>query len=283
MNYFVFMGGLGNQMFQYAQFYKLNKMNSNFVADLSFYESQYEKDKQFILDEVFEGIIIPRDDNSLRRYKLLKHTKLHKLVMSERLFKNINEKNFCSNMKYDYCYFKDYWGSETYWNDNKHEIKELFRFKRIINPGMNELMRAITNKTTVSIHIRRGDYLLKENEALFGGICTLQYYEKAIAYFEARNMDVQFLVLTNDTQWVKENLDSSNMLFVSDYIVDEYPDWYDMYLMTKCDHNIIANSTFSWWGAYLNDAAEKIVVTPSRWFKNSNDTSIWPMEWIRIS
>ena len=133
---------------------------------------------------------------------------------------------------------------------------------------------------SVSLHIRRGDYLLPENRELFGGICTLDYYRRAIDYILDKVKNPFFFIFSNDIVWVKENMNISNSLFITWNSGKD--SWQDMFLMSKCKHNIIANSTFSWWGAWLNKNPQKIVISPSRFFNVSNNSDIVPDTWTSI-
>ena len=136
---------------------------------------------------------------------------------------------------------------------------------------------------TCTIYIlTSGDYLLPENQVLFGGICTEDYYENAISYMRKSVPNVKFLFFTNDVNWVKEKFNISNGYFVNDYYLDMIPDYYDMYIMSQCKHHIIANSTFSWWGAYLGCNNEKIVIAPSKWMNNCETKDIYQSDWIKL-
>lgn len=265
MNIINFKGGLGNQMFQYAMSYAHKKRGNRVGADLSWY-NRYGEELPFLLTQIFPNVKIKTNR-----------------VMTEilRRFKSVNDE--CSNpLQVKNCYMDGYWANENYWLDLKDEIIEQFEFREIHDSNMHRLCNCINDKTTISIHIRRGDYLKPENEKFFGNICTADYYKKAILYMTQKFGDVQFLVLTNDVQWVKENMHRENFIYVSDYLKYNYPDWYEMFLMTKCNHNILANSTFSWWGAYLNKHNDKVIVTPPRWSNENISDNIWPRSWIRI-
>ena len=140
------------------------------------------------------------------------------------------------------------------------------------------------NKTAVSVHIRRGDYL--DNNEVYGGICTEEYYKKAIAVMKEKFADALFFVFSNEPEWVKEWLNCTYKgedRFVVIEGTDEDTGYLDMFLMSRCKHHIIANSSFSWWGAWLNPDKNKKLIAPAKWFNNQNMRDIYTKEMIRIS
>lgn len=141
-------------------------------------------------------------------------------------------------------------------------------------------MRRIIETNSVSIHIRRGDYLSEINQGLYGGICTEMYYAKAITYICNKIDQPSFFVFSNEIDWVKNNVDIPNPTYID--FNNGADSWQDMFLMSQCKHNIIANSSFSWWGAWLNRNTNKIVITPSRFINLEEDSDIIPDAWIRI-
>ena len=139
---------------------------------------------------------------------------------------------------------------------------------------MQEYERKMQETNSVSIHIRRGDYL--EVSDVYGGICTPQYYEKAMKQMEKWHPDCHFFVFTNDVKWVKENYSGKNLTVVEGN--DEDTGYIDMYLMTKCKHYILANSSFSWWGCYLNPSKDKKVIAPKQWIQGRDCKDIYTEE-----
>ena len=129
------------------------------------------------------------------------------------------------------------------------------------------------DKKLVSLHIRRGDYLNPEVQAIYGGICTDEYYEAAVKYMKEGHPGCRFYVFSNDPEWVKENLKIENMTVVEGS--DEEHGYRDMYLMSLCKHNILANSSFSWWGAWLNKNTEKEVIGPTIWIHKDGFDQIY--------
>jgi len=141
------------------------------------------------------------------------------------------------------------------------------------------LLESMKNRNTVSIHVRRGDYI--EHPTL-GGVCNLKYYLNSIKYIKANVQDPFFIIFSNDIAWCKDSLDLDNSVYV---------DWNtgtssfkDMQLMSLCKNNIIANSSFSWWGAWLNDNNNKIIVCPNKWLNDKNiGIDVMPPQWHRVS
>ena len=131
------------------------------------------------------------------------------------------------------------------------------------------------------MHIRRGDYLLDKNLSLFT-TCTHDYYYKAEALIAEKSFSPTFFIFSDDIEWVKKNIPFNHpVVFVTDSNLTDYQ---ELMLMSACKHNIIANSTFSWWGAWLNNNTEKIVITPQKWFttQTMNEKDLIPPTWIKI-
>ena len=150
-----------------------------------------------------------------------------------------------------------YYQSEKYFNSIKEVIKESFSFQEIIIKSTIEKNKEILSLTQpkVSIHLRRGDYLKLPNHH---PVLTLDYFERAKLKFPENSV---YIVFSDDIGWCKDNFPKGNYFFV-----EGQSDIEDLCLMSLCDHNCIANSTFSWWGAWLNPNPNKIVVAPKKWF-----------------
>lgn len=142
--------------------------------------------------------------------------------------------------------------------------------------------KLIQRKNSISIHIRRGDYLNPANSSVFGNICTLSYYQKSIKWFNDSFQDISFFVFSDDITWVKENLQFPSEVYYIDWNSGNNS-WEDMCLMSLCKHNIVANSTFSWWGAWLNSNPEKLVLCPPKYTNSDNGIDLFPKTWIRIN
>ena len=136
----------------------------------------------------------------------------------------------------------------------------------------------IQRSASVSLHIRRGDYVHSAARDLFGGVCDIGYYNSALALLKSKIPDVSVYVFSDEIEWAKANLSHANTVFL-----EQCADYEEMFLMSRCEHNIIANSSFSWWGAWLNTNAEKIVIAPRRWHKTGgNALTPVPASWTRL-
>ena len=144
-----------------------------------------------------------------------------------------------------------------------------------------DIAEKISQVNAVSLHVRRGDYISDKKNA-FIGVCTLDYYKTAIEKIKTQVDNPVFFVYSDDINWVKNNLViDKTAVFVNHNRGQE--SYNDMHLMSLCKHNIIANSSFSWWGAWLNTSPDKIVIAPKQWFANMQDTSdLLPDNWLKM-
>lgn len=251
------MGGLGNQLFQIATVLAIAK--------------EYNK----------QPIFPSCTDQSCSRKISYNDTFFHKIDISQR---ELNMPIFRENgFSYKPIIVGDnikiigYFQSEKYFKNHKQYILDILTLPDKMKIELNiKYENIINSENTVSIHVRRGDYLKLQN---FHCIQTLDYYKKAISNFSTESM---FIIFSDDIDWCK-NLDLFKNLKCKQYIQDI--DYNELYLMSQCKHNIIANSTFSWWGAYMNPNVNKKIICPEKWFGPSGpkDTEdIKPLDWIVI-
>jgi len=266
-------GGLGNQMFQYALCRKLQSLGKEVKLDLSFYRTKQIL-RRFELYDVFR---VPFETASKREIYHLKGytsnasrlervvtTRLHREthVYSEDLDAGFQS----AVLEMDDVYLSGYWQNELYFKDIRKKILEDFRFPEMLTKQYPELLQEMWSENSVSIHIRRGDYLDPVNSRLYSGICTIDYYQRSIQYMQENLQNPKFYFFTDDPQWVKQNLYKDGMTIVEHQKED--PDYVDMFLMGQCKAHIIANSTFSWWGAWLDSKEGRIVISPTKWLNN---------------
>jgi hypothetical protein len=182
-------------------------------------------------------------------------------------------------------YIKGYFQSYKYFDNQIDFIEEIFTFPIEALDDINiALYSKLQSENTISVHIRRGDYISNKKTQQFHGNCSLDYYLNAIDLLADINKVFTLVFFSDDTQWVKEQFQilPYSKLFV-DYNTNENS-WIDMLLMSSCSHNIIANSSFSWWAAYLNKNPDKIVIAPKKWYADSerNTNELIPSKWIRL-
>ena len=277
------MGGLGNQMFQYAVYEKLKYLGKDVKVDIS---SFYEQDdlRKYELGG-FENLQLQQaEEDEIEHYlhpETIWKKILRKVFRLDRKIYNLNSMAYDKKIYFiKEGYVSGFWQSEKYFSDIEKVIRQRFEFPKIQDAENEKFLSMIHQTHSVSIHVRRGDYLSETNQKIYGRICTLDYYKKAIRYFEEKYEDVTFFVFSNDLEWAKENLEMKNACFVD--CNTEETAIYDMYLMSECRQNIIANSSFSWWGAWLNGHKEKEVIAPSKWLNTVDVKDIWCEGWMKL-
>lgn len=180
------------------------------------------------------------------------------------------------------CYITGYWQSEKYFSEITAQIRKDFSFRTLLENKNAELAHQIDQVNSISLHVRRGDYASIPKNATTYELCSLDYYKASIQYITERVKKPHFFVFSDDPVWVKSNLkiDLPHQYVDHNHGENSYN---DMRLMSLCKHHIIANSSFSWWGAWLNSNLDKTVVAPKRWFSNQRKTiDLLPMSWITL-
>lgn len=280
-------GGMGNQMFQYALYRKLKSHGKDAKLDITLYSKVIVHDG-FLLGDVFGLKLDLASETEVSklgdvRRNLIFRAKRKFGIKKRTHFEPRNEQTIAyipEILQMDNIYLDGYWQSEKYFMDIESLIREDFSFKNSLVGRNYEASNEIANHNSVSLHVRRGDYL---NVPLYQHICTLDYYNKAIQYITKQIKEPRFYVFSDDISWCKANLSIKNAIFV-DWNTGKSND-IDMQLMSLCKHNIIANSSFSWWGAWLNRNPEKIVIAPMPWFSDYRiyQDDIVPSRWVRIT
>lgn len=269
-------GRLGNQMFGFALYRQLERMGKEVYVDFSheplinLFGLQYNViDKTTALEYLKD-----RDNrNIIKRweYRIFPH----RCRCYEEKSTGIFDKNV---LKLDDVYLNGYWQSERYFADVTEEVRCMYRFPECLSDYQKKVLDEIQSIQSASIHIRRGDYL--EHPELYGTI-TMEYYRRAMRYIQERRENVCFYIFTNDISWAIQNFKDNNV-FIIDNSKDSETGNLDMALMAACKDNIIANSSFSWWGAWLNQNQEKVVLAPKKWEVNRSTRDIWCKDWVRI-
>ena len=282
-------GGLGNQLFQYAMARQVAHFNNvNLKLDIESglgaiegVTARYYGLRPF---NIIENFASPEEIRNLKRGRI------YNLLIEER--KSYCRRSFIKERQFNFnpkilelpgnVYIEGYWQSEKYFKDIENIIRKEITLKKSIADKYRELMGLIDKTNSVSIHIRRGDYITNKRSIEIIGSCSLDYCYGAIEKIFASVTSPYFFIFSDDIEWVKDNLKMQYPLtFISD---GQSRDYEELILMGRCKHQIIANSSFSWWGAWLNDNPNKIVIAPRKWFNdisiNTND--LIPESWIKI-
>ncbi len=294
MDIVLLFNGLGNQMSQYA-FYLAKKQYNLKVRYLYFPDKDYNQHNGFELERIFN---IKKAQGKIDyclywicRYSIENKNIKGKILRRVLKYLKINMLNEVVSYDYDYShlikrstysctFYKGGWHSEKYFANIKDTILDSFRFRIKANDTENiKILEKVHGSTSVSIHIRRGDFISDVYE-FFGKVCDRDYYQKAINYIKNNVENSVFFIFSNDINWVKENLILENSIIVDVNNGDE--SWKDMYLMSQCKHNVNANSSFSWWGAWLNTNPDKIIVVPTNFISHIECKDIYPESWIKI-
>ena len=286
------LGGIGNQMFQFAAGRALSlKNDQKYLLDLSDF-SDYRLHHGFELSRVFNVVTECAEASTLHQLLGWRENKLARKVLRRRQFSGLRGKTFVVEPHFNYwpdffnltgdCYLYGYWQSERYFKAVESVIRQDFTFREPLKEHNAELALEMATVQAVSLHVRRGDYVNNPKNHNIMSVCDLEYYRLAINYIAFHVEQPVFYFFSDDMAWVKQNLP---MEFPCVYIEHNggAESYRDMQLMSLCRHHVIANSSFSWWGAWLNANPEKIVIAPKRWFRNGNDDSdLIPDEWVRL-
>lgn len=280
------IGGLGNQMFQYATARALalsrqeklvldNQLFTNYALhdyglnhfniDCSF----LEKDKS-----VVEPLRILEKVKAILSRKKIYHPYIEQDLTYDKELFEFSHKNI---------FLKGYFQSEKYFIRFENQLRRDFEIISPLKKETTEMLELINAENSVSLHIRRGDYVSNPEANAVHGTCDLNYYHKAIEIIKKEIENPVFFIFSDDIDWAKENLKINSITHFVDFN-DASTNYEDLKLMSNCKHNIIANSSFSWWGAWLNSYKSKIVIAPSKWFKTDihNCKDIIPESWLKI-
>lgn len=279
-------GGLGNQLFQYAIGRALSlKLDCELVLDISFYPQQtlrkYELDKFHIKARLASKSEINRAGAGSHFIARL----IRKLGLTSFIYPNYIKE--LESIRYvsaiDDCkigsYLDGYWQNPTYFQGYKEELCQDFSPIDPISLSAEKWLTKIKGTDSVSLHVRRGDYVQNAHTNNVHGVCSLDYYRNAIKHIQQEISEPIFYIFSDDIDWCKSNLSFvENVIFIDD--TESAID--DLVLMHNCKANIIANSTFSWWGAWLK--MEGDVIAPKAWFSSQsrNSTEVYPGSWLTL-
>lgn len=285
-----FTCGLGNQMFQYAFLVAMREHTGDkCLMDRSWYDRRqahngFELDKVFCISSDFADIAIVSRLTWYARTNLLHRIYKHlfpkkRTEFRERGFNRYYPDIFARGL--EDTYFRGFWQSYKYFHDYRDIILSEFSFRRTLDERNHQVFRrALDSNTYISVHVRRGDYL---KHKLYRGLCGLDYYRRSICRaVELLGNDATFLIFSNDPEWCRNNI--VPLIEECKYCIVDWntgsDSYKDMQLMSACRLNIVANSSFSWWAAYLNQREDQIVISPRKWINMPMGYDIQMPHWI---
>mgnify|MGYP001217610182 CR=1 FL=1 len=286
-------GGLGNQMFQYAAGYALS-VRHHVPLGLDLSEFPKHPLRTFRLDHFcIDGRVIPSwlarfltRNHGERRIERLVSAAAHRFepryrheILEERHF-HFDPNILTASAQ---TYLVGYWQSYRYFDAVSEQLRRRLSLRKPLGSTSQVIASKIAERPSVSIHVRRGDYVADAEQSAIHGACGVEYYRKAVDIVANTIGDMQLFVFSDDFLWTKANL----CFPIPTIFVDQNGperDYEDMILMAMCDHHIIANSSFSWWGAWLCASRDQLVIAPAQWFANDehNIEDLCPNHWIRI-
>ena len=286
------IGGLGNQMFQYAAGRALAlRKNTELRLDVSGFAS-YGLHQGFELRQVFECPARIARTSEIEALLGWQSRSFIRRLMARSALAAFRRDTFVVEPYFHYwpginevpqnCYLAGYWQSEKYFQDMELIIRADFAFRVPMSKQNEQIARKMAQGNAISLHVRRGDYISNPQTHATHGICTLDYYHAAIRYMAEQVESPSFFIFSDDMAWVREHL---KLDFSCQYVENNKgaESYNDMRLMSMCQHHIIANSSFSWWGAWLNASTKKIVIAPQKWFANRRNTQdLFPGGWVTL-
>ncbi len=279
-------GGLGNQMFQYALGKHLTLKNND--------ELKLDTDSLSRANEIgniyrpfaLEAFNIKKEIATTEEILPLKYPHgilskgwrwfSFKILRRFNVLFNPSVLNWTGNI-----YLDGFWQSPNYFEDIRDVLLKEFTLTAPLSSETADFAKIISEGSAVSIHVRRGDYATNARVMKEFGVCSTEYYQKAMEKIETAIDSPTYFVFSDDIEWVKENLPvGESAVYIQGIRIT---DTEEMVLMSKCKHNIIANSSFSWWGAWLNQNPDKIVVAPTPWFETQPyDKDLIPKSWTQL-
>jgi hypothetical protein len=286
------IGGLGNQMFQYACGLALSIRTGQTLRISTDQLHGYKLHNGFELQRVF-GVATPlATKREMKEMLGLQSSPLIRRILGRPSMRWASFSRGCIEPHFHYwpalhewkgpAYLHGYWQSDRYFSDIADQVREEFRFQQPWDEEDLAVRARMRQQPSASLHVRRGDYTSPKNQGVYVQ-SDINYYRSAISYLRERVPNVRFFAFSDDPDWVAANLLPT---FGAVDIVRHNTgirSANDMRLMSEADHQITANSSFSWWGAWLNENQEKIVIAPKLWFSDGrNDSDLVPTSWKRL-
>ncbi|RYG19399.1 MAG: alpha-1,2-fucosyltransferase [Chitinophagaceae bacterium] len=278
MYYFQLMGGLGNQLFQYAAAKALS-LKTDVPVKVYYNDGNMYAKRSYELAKFNTQVALASED------EIPKTTLLGKLKRKLRITSFFTENE---QFRFDPSFFEQplhthfygYWQNEAYFKDYREVILHEYQVKSPLTKKNAQYLHHIEEVNSVAVHVRRGDYIDNPEAYANHGTLELAYYKKAIEFFEENHQTNHYFIFSDDPNWVKENMDFIAHKTIIDWNLDQPEE--DLRLMSNCKHQITANSSFSWWGAWLNINPDKVVIAPKKWTNRYTNCNVLPKAWIQI-
>ncbi len=275
-----FQGGIGNQLFEYAFYKELQYLGKEVYADFSAYKNEHQI-RELELNKV--GLVV----EEVPRKVLSKMGQSHETFFDKIVFRLYGKKRIVKDeygqvfsrnfLELDNVFLDGYWQTKKYFEDVFQEVIEEIDFEKNLDEENRRIANEMSNCDSISIHMRFGDYV---GNNLYSGICTPDYYKKAIEYIKNQISNPKFYVITDDEMAAGAILDGEEYEILSNNRgSDSYK---DIYLISSCKHHIMANSSFSWWGVMIDRKDNGLVITPNKWLNEIDTKDIWEERWIKI-
>ena len=282
------MGGLGNQMFQYAFGRRLAyERGVPLKLDLTWFSDAPNTGADTVREYALDGWRIQASIAAAEDLSRLpaRNGFLARLGLAPS--RSIRERDFAFNAEVlrapSSAHLTGYWQSEKYFKGIRDTLLRDFTLAVPLCSHSAQIMPQLRELRPIALHVRRGDYAHNRVTNAFHGLCSIEYYKEAAARIAEQVPDPAFLLFSDDLDWARDNL---KLKWPTTYVQHDITcsPHQDMWLMSHCSHHIIANSSYSWWGAWLCSNEDKIVIAPKRWFKDpkSNTDDLIPEGWTRI-
>ncbi|MCB0764671.1 MAG: alpha-1,2-fucosyltransferase [Flavobacteriales bacterium] len=274
------MGGLGNQMFQYAAGYALSRRwNVPLFVDPGFLDARPPgmnwTPRELELDVLKAPLSFPTDQQ-VRSYR--RELDVRAVRVAHRYFPRVFRSRCFVERGPGFdpaflrikppIYLEGFWQNEAYFRGVANELRACFEPKGSPTASVRRTLEDIRTLRSASVHVRRGDYVLNAEASAFHGTCSPAYYQDASRWLVREHGVEHFHVFSDDPDWARKNLSLGRPTTFVDPGIGKDAHW-DMYLMAHCTHHIIANSSFSWWGAWLDPHPDKVVVAPNIWYQGN--------------
>ena len=288
------LGGLGNQMFQYAAARRLALAHDvPLKLDISWFAHAADRAYALHALNIQEAFATPEEVGEIRGpstrgiprvlFRLRRRFKIGYdwTWIHERTLSPADPRVFHARAR---TYLDGYWQSEKYFSDVEDTIRREFTSRDRLDAGTREILDRMATAQSVSVHVRRGDYVSHPRASRARSVCTPSYYQRCVAYLAERLGHLHLFVFSDDPDWVAANLRFEYPTTLVS-TVPARPEHEDLRLMSACRHHIIANSSFSWWGAWLNPHHDQLVLAPRRWMNDArvDDRDVVPARWIKVS